>query len=239
MQLILTLEHSGIIDFPVNYNYCVQSAIFALLAAADADYAQMLHDTAYGGEAKFKFFTFDKLRGNCHYRDKKLFFESDIRLEIRGISPKFMQTFTDAALQIGQMRFGKHIVKIKNIEHRDFQITDSVVKIRTLTPIIAKSVTEDRKTVYYPPDDVRFNRCIREAFERKYDACCGELPGSSVDILLQGSYSKCVTQYKGIWITAYDGEFQLCGEPVHLQFLYDVGLGVKTSQGFGLFTVLK
>ena len=238
MQLILTLETNGITDIPVNYNYYVQSAIFALLATADAEYSANLHDTAYGGKAKFKFFTFDKLRGKCHFYEKKLFFESDIRLEIRSISPRFMQILTDAVMKTGQLRIGKHTLKIKNAECKNDQITNSVVKIRTLTPIIAKAITEDRKTIYYPPDDVRFNRCVREAFERKFDACCGEFPSSSVDILLQDVPSKCVTQVKDIWITAYNGIFQLCGEPAHLQFLHDVGLGVKTSQGFGLFTVL-
>ena len=79
MQILLTLENTGIIDIPVNYNYCIQSSIFALLADEDAEYAKMLHNTAYGGKFKYKMFTFGKPEGRSHFRDKKLYYEGDIR----------------------------------------------------------------------------------------------------------------------------------------------------------------
>ena len=39
MQLLLSFDNKGVIDFPVNYNYYIQAAIFALLADEDAEYA--------------------------------------------------------------------------------------------------------------------------------------------------------------------------------------------------------
>lgn len=109
---------------------------------------------------------------------------------------------------------------------------------KTLTPIIAKEQTEDNKTIYYSPQDVRFIRRVREAFENKYEACCDTKPQTSIDILPMKEGKKIVTKYKETWITAYHGIFQLYGESAHLQFMYDVGLGAKTSQGFGMFDVI-
>ena len=132
------------------------------------------------------------------------------------------------------MRIGRHTLQVKNVEGLDYLITDTLIKIRTLTPIIAKEQTEAKKTIYYSPQDVRFIRRVREAFESKYEACCDIKPQSSIDMLPVTEAKKVVTKYKDTWLTAYHGIFHLYGEPEHLQFMYDVGLGAKTSQGFGM-----
>lgn len=239
MQILLTLENTGIIDIPVNYNYYIQSSIFTLLADEDAEFAAMLHDTAYGGKYKYKMFTFGELKGRNHFHDKKLYYEGDVLLEIRSASDMFLQVLMNSALKAGSMRVGKHNLRVKKVELITYRITDSLIKIRTLTPIIAKEQTDDNKTIYYSPHDVRFIRRVREAFESKYEAYSDTEPSSSIDILPLNEGKKVVTNYKGTWINAYHGVFQLCGEPAHLQFMYDVGLGAKTSQGFGMFEVLN
>ena len=238
MQLLLTFENTGIVDIPVNYNYYIQSSIFTLLADEDPEYAAMLHDTAYGGKYRYKLFTFGELKGKSHFHDKKLYYEGNIVLEIRSVSDMFLQVIMNSALKAGKMRIGKHDLQIKNIELFTYQITDSLIKIHTLTPIVAKAQTDDNKTIYYSPQDVRFIRRVREAFESKYEVYFGTKPQSSIDILPMNEGKKVVTNYKGTWINAYHGVFQLYGEPEHLQFLYDVGLGAKTSQGFGMFDLI-
>ncbi len=239
MQLLLTFDNKGVIDIPVNYNYYIQSAIFNLLADEDAEYAALLHDTAYGGKARYKMFTFGELNGRNHFHDKKLYFEGDMLLEIRSASDEFIQVLADAVLRVGKMRIGRHTLEIKKLEGLDYQISETLIKIRTLTPIIAKNQTEDKKTIYYSPQDVRFIRRVREAFESKYEACCETRPQTSIDMLPVKEGKKIVTKYKGTWITAYHGIFQLYGEPEHLQFMYDVGIGAKTSQGFGMFEIIE
>lgn len=239
MQILLTFENSGVIDIPVNYNYYIQSSIFTLLSDEDAEYAAMLHDTAYGGKYRYKMFTFGELRGRSHFHDKKLYFEGDVLLEIRSVSAMFLQVLMNSALKAGSVRIWKHNLHVKKVELTACQITDSLIKIRTLTPIIAKDQTDDSKTIYYSPQDVRFIRRVREAFESKYEVYSNEKTSSSIDILPISEGKKIVTNYKGTWINAYHGIFQLCGEPAHLQFMYDVGLGAKTSQGFGMFEVIE
>lgn len=209
------------------------------MADEDAEYAELLHDTAYGDKAKYKLFTFGQLMGRNHFHDKKLYFEGDIRLEIRSASDEFMQVLIDAVLRVGNMRIGRHTLQVKSMEGIDYRITDTFIKIRTLTPIIAKEQIEDKKTIYYSPQDVRFIRRVRKTFERKYEACCDAKPQTSIDILPVLEGKKVVTKYKGTWITAYHGVFQLYGESEHLQFMYDIGLGAKTSQGFGMFAVCE
>lgn len=238
MQIILILKNDGIIDIPVNYNYHIQSAIFRLLAEENADFTEHLHSVADGEKTKYKFFTFGPLIGKNHFHDKKLYFEGDIRLEIRSASSDFIGLLESAMMKGNVFCLGKHSLQITDIQKTDDIITDSLLKIRTLTPIVSKTQTEDNKTVYYSPQDVMFMKRIRETFENKYAVFFGQPPKSTIDILPISTCKKVVTKYKDTWITAYHGIFELCGNPEYLQFLYNVGLGVRTSQGFGMFEVI-
>lgn len=238
MQLLLTFENTGIIDIPVNYNYLIQSAIFSLLAKENAEYAEQLHNIAYGGKNRYKFFTFGELIGKKHFHEKKLYYEGNIKLEIRSACDEFINVLTDAVSKTKYLSLGKHKLNVRDITKSDYHIPESLITIRTISPIIAKRQTEDNKSVFYSPKDVRFISRIRETFENKYEVFLGQKPYSSIDILPVNADRKVVTQYKNTWLTAYHGIFQLYGAPEYLQFLYNVGLGVKTSQGFGMFEVI-
>lgn len=238
MQLLIKIKNDGIIDIPVNYNYPVQSAIFKVLAEENADFAYRLHNVADGEKTKYKFFTFGPLIGKNHFHDKKLYFEGDIWLEIRSASDDFMELLERALSKRKCFSLGKHSLQVSDIQKKNHTIIDSLIRIRTLSPIVAKTQTEDNKSVYYSPQEAMFLKRIRESFESKYTVFFGRPPLSSIDILPVSTGKKVVTMYKDTWVTAYHGIFELCGNAEYLQFLYDVGLGVKTSQGFGMFEML-
>lgn len=238
MQIVLTCQNTGIIDIPVNYNYYVQSAIFKILADENSDYAEYLHNIADGSKTRYKFFTFGSLIGKSHFYNKTLYYEGGIKLEIRSVSNEFLQVLANSILNGNKLCIEKHCLSIKDVEIRGYTVPDTLLKIRTLTPIVAKKQTEDNHTEYYSPQDVRFIKRIRETFENKYNVFVGQVQHSSIDILPLNVGKKVVTKYKDTWITAYHGTFEICGSTECLQFLYDVGLGVKTSQGFGMFEVI-
>ena len=238
MQIVLTCQNTGIIDIPVNYNYYVQSAIFKILADENSDYAEYLHNIADGSKTRYKFFTFGSLIGKSHFYNKTLYYEGGIKLEIRSVSNEFLQVLANSILNGNKLCIGKHCLSIKDVDIRGYTVPDTLLKIRTLTPIVAKRQTEDNHTEYYSPQDVRFIKRIRETFENKYNVFVGQVQHSSIDILPLNVGKKVVTKYKNTWITAYHGTFEICGSTECLQFLYDVGLGVKTSQGFGMFEVI-
>ena len=49
---------------------------------------------------------------------------------------------------------------------------------------------------------------------------------------------KLVTKYKGGFINAWFGDYELSGERKYLDFLFQTGLGGKNAQGFGMFEVI-
>ena len=52
-----------------------------------------------------------------------------------------------------------------------------------------------------------------------------------------GRRDKYVTKYKGFYLSAWLGEYQLTGPRKNLDFLYQTGLGCRNSQGFGMFEI--
>ena len=59
-----------------------------------------------------------------------------------------------------------------------------------------------------------------------------------VTMAKNSSTRKIVTRYKGSYINAWYGTFQLKGKRKYLDFLYQTGVGSKNSQGFGMFEII-
>lgn len=235
MQIKLTLSNINTFTIPINYNYQVQSAIYQLLKY-DRAFSAYIHNVGFGNpKLPFKLFTFGQLNGHCAFRDKKLVFGSDISLEIRSSSEQFCDILKKALLKHGTMTLFDTQLPIKMIEVTDRHITAESVQIRTLSPIVAKAPEENGKSIYYSPENEMFQEAVNHNFQRKFAVYFRRPPEHKLEIQPMGYIRKVVTSYKGIWITAYHGDFTLSGESAGLDFLYQTGLGGRNAQGFGMF----
>ena len=103
MQMILKFQPDRPLRLPFNYQYQLQSAIYAKLE--EIDVSDFWHDEGFGESRKFKAFTFSPLRGK-KTEDKansKLLYEGGVSLELR--SPVF--SFCDdmqRALELNPIR---------------------------------------------------------------------------------------------------------------------------------------
>lgn len=81
---------------------------------------------------------------------------------------------------------------------------------------------------------------INKNFIRKYASCYGIEPESDVEIepVRITEKDKFVTNYKGFYLSGWQGIYHLYGERKYLDFLYQTGLGSRNSQGFGMFRLL-
>ena len=80
--ILLTMESDSLI-LPVNYSNMIQGMIYSLISD-DSAYAEAVHDHGFQfEERKYKLFTFGPLKGRSRYADKKLYFSSNLQLEIR------------------------------------------------------------------------------------------------------------------------------------------------------------
>lgn len=235
MQIIIALVSKKEIVLPIAYRHAQQSMIYNALRSSP-EYSEKLHN--YGTSeltTGFKLFTFGQFEGGYRMAGKSIIFCDRIVFEIR-CHDAFM-----AQLLLSGFSKGKKVKLLKNeltvesciLENRI--IFERSVTARAVSPITVLSNTSDGHTVYYTPDDELFYERILANAKRKWCTLYGE---DDFDMRISPAdmnFRKLVTLFKGTYINAWYGTFLLEGNPKVMDFLYNVGLGNKTSQGFGMF----
>lgn len=235
MQILLQLQPDRPLCLPFNYQYQLQSAIYAKLAEIEA--SDFWHDIGFGDTRKFKAFTFGPIKGKYTVRDNKILFENSVSLEVRSPVFAFCDDLQRALELRPQIKLFDTVLTVTNASIVNLHINRPSAVFRTESPILVYRNTEQGKTRYFTPEDDKFHIGICNNFERKYEAVF-RLPAEHIQIRQAGSFRKVVTRYKETWLTGYQGNFEIKGSPKSLEFLYNTGLGAKNPQGFGFIRVL-
>lgn len=235
MQLYLSLSGDQTI-LPFSYQSLVHGAIYHALAG-DADFAARLHNARPGEAGRaFKGFHFSPLTGPYTVLNGKLLFHETLRLEIRSIDPHFIQALAKAWPVGGSVLLGDQRVRVTACEIRDRHVTEPEIDISMLSPVAVYQTLDTGKTVFFAPDEPRFYEAVTRNAERKWHTFAGEAPFDfSITPLFSGLPKRVFTVFKKTYITGWKGEYRLRGDPAVLDMLYQVGLGVKNSEGFGMF----
>lgn len=237
MQIKLKIYKEGIMEFPLNYNYQFQSAVYSLLKSSPY-YSDFIHNSGYGENQQFKLFTFGFPKGQYKIIDKKIYFNESLELEIRSVSEEFCEVLKNSVISKEHIKLFNYLCDIEEMTIHQNKINSTAVKIKTQTPIVIKENTDNGKTIFYSPNQREFYNLINNNFNNKYSAYFGHDSLTNITLLPVDNIKKIVTNYKNIWINAYNGIFELHGSVQAINFLYDTGLGMKNSQGFGLFDII-
>lgn len=241
MQLIINNTLKQPLTLPLNYNYIIQSAIYSLLQSSSG-YSNFLHNQGYSSEKRqYRLFTFGMLKGNYTISDGKITFHNNVELEIRSPEAIFISTLKKSIEENG-INYGGTLVAPADIDVKikDTEVEDTEIKIIMNSPLVLYSTdVETKKTQFYNPLDADFVQRVNTNLKNKYRAYSGiELEDEiDIEVICVGIKDKVVTKYKGFYITGWKGEFRLSGNRKLLDFLYQVGLGCKNSQGFGMFDI--
>lgn len=237
MQLLIQHSVGRELTLPINYQHILQSILFRHLQQVP-EYSSFLHDKGFGEDKrKFKLFTFGPVCGRYRVSGRNIIFSDAVRWEVRSTEPYFLKLLQESVRRNGLV-YG--LQEYTDVETRleDKAVDTDVVKIRMLSPICVYATDrESGKTQYFTPESEEFVVRVNESFHRKYRAYSGVDADSDVELLplRVDARDKCVTKYKGFYITAWKGRYILRGERKYLDFLYQTGLGSKNSQGFGMF----
>lgn len=235
MQILLRLQPDRPLCLPFNYQYQLQSAIYAKLGEIDA--SDFWHDVGFGGKRKFKAFCFGPLKGKYTVRDNKILFENSISLEVRSPVFAFCDDLQRALELHPQIKLFDTTMTVTNVSIANLHINCPSAVFRTETPVLVYRNTEQGKTRYFTPEEDEFYIGLCNNFERKYEAVF-RLPAEHIQIRQAGAFKKVVTRYKTTWLTTYQGVFEVKGSPKSLEFLYNAGMSSKSPQGFGFIRVL-
>ncbi len=238
LQLSLGLRGHHIC-LPIAYRHTLQGLIYHALSA-NTELADSLHNGGYLTEDRiFKLFTFGPLAGDYAIQDKRIIFHHEVHWEIRSVQPQMIQLLgkvlhKGAAVALGQ---NAALITHSRIEDRHLQMERAIVTTRS--PVVVYQTLENGHTHFLSPTDEGFFPALVRNAQRKWQSLYGTEVPFSLEISPVPGYidRKVVTSFKGTFITAWNGRFLLRGNPDVIDFLYQVGLGAKSSQGFGMFTV--
>lgn len=232
------IEFSGNnIDLPISYNHTVQSMIYHALSENE-EYQNFLHNTGYvSDKSTFRLFTFGELKGEYIVINKRIIFKNSFLLEIRTVSDSLFKLLNRSFYLGAVFHLNNEEIIVKRVICENKKITSDRVKIKMLSPVVAK-VSDKNQTVYFAPSDTYFEEIINNNFFAKYKAFYNAEPNSKIKISSISKERKIVSNYKGIWINGFLTEMFLEGKPEYLNFLYNVGLGCKNAQGYGMFEVI-
>ena len=244
MKSISIAFNADSLTIPICYHHQVQGLIYSLLRQGSGE---ALHDDSLDfGLRQYKLFTFSSLRGGkIISKQKSLYFMRSAYLDVRSVRPEFCDALI-AGLNSGHelSLYGQGIT-ISSFSTQTTTLSENRLRLKMLSPLTIHRTDEDGHTCYLTPLDSDFADEISKNFIRKYYAFTGQEPSDSIGIraISLGAKDKYVTLYKkalnlgekDIYITGWRGEYELCGRPEYINFLYYCGLGARNSDGFGMF----
>ena len=229
MQVTISMKAKKHFFVPFNYNYQLQSAIYGKLREING--SDFWHDQGFGDFRKFKGFTFGALKGRYTVRDNKIHFEENVSFEVRSPLFEFCDDFQRAVEYFPVFRLFDTELEVISVHTENRHINLSHTVFDAQTPIVIRK-TCGGYTQYFSPDDEEFFRGICSNFKNKYQSIF-RMSAGELKVRPVGEYKKVVTNYKNTWITGYRGKIDVQASVSALEFMYNAGIGVKTSQGFG------
>lgn len=229
---------------PFVYNEYIQALIYRLLP--DKEGAN-LHERGFVYEKRsFKLFTYSRLIGKLEKSGKSqgLIFKSPVKLIISSPVEWILQNIANALIQKGEIQLGSQFLNLDHISVHNSLTFSEKIKIKMLSPMTAYSTLNKpdggKITHYYTPHEQEFSRLISANLQKKTKLIYNTKRNGDVFLkpLFRGNREHII-KYKGFIIKAWDGIYELTGDPELIRVSYETGLGSKNSQGFGLWEAVS
>ena len=219
---------------PLAHADVLQGVFYSLLSPGSA-FASEIHDRPQENGKQYKFFCFSDFSGKHYVRNGYISFPDTFTWEIRSADDKIMETIRENVREI-DVRGIKCTLIDMELAERTCRFMDSV-DITMMTPLCVYTTRANGNRRFYSPDEEGFCRSVEKNLISKYEMFYGHQPGGAVSFepIAVAPEDKCVTKYKGWYVTGYRGRYRLSAPPDVIDLAYHTGLGVKNSAGFGLF----
>lgn len=232
MQLQITLK-SRRESLPISYQALIHGWIYHMLQ--ENEQMTGIHDLANQSRV-YKGFTFGRLNGSYTVQERRITFADSVRLEIRSIHEELIRTLSEGMRGRQQVRLGSATFDILSVKEEDVHLHAERVEIIMCSPVVAYITEAQKKTVYLSPDDPRFFGALIRNAERKWRQFFGDAPFAlTIKPCFEHLPPKVFTHFKQTYITGWTGRYLLEGTPEVIDMLYQVGVGAKNSEGFGMF----
>lgn len=243
MRLRITLvrvDEKNIV-LPVQYNFLLQGFIYNNI---DYNIGNFLHNYGYEAENRiFKLFVFSRIFSRkMNFLDSKIEMDGQVSFYLSSPIEDFIGSFSQNIIKQESLFLGENLVRVFSIEVMKEPLFSDRMEIKMISPLTVYSTFErngKKLTHYYTPFENEFNELITENLKKKYLAYYKKEISQDLKITpinIKKEMEKIII-YKGTVIKGWIGRYQIEGSVELIKFAYNVGLGSKNSQGFGMFEI--
>lgn len=220
---------------PLAYNELLQG----LLYSCWRDKYPEIHNEGFDGVRGFRPFTFGRLQGKAkvNREDRTIVLSDILSFEVRSPVEELMDELALQLANRGQVRIGAYELPLVNLQNNDRLIFPQRAKISLATPVVVYETLADGHTRFYAPDENGWQDMILANAQRKTKALGLSCSASLQIIPLTETLHKQVTRFKGTYVNGWTGSLIVGADTQLLAALWCLGLGVKNSQGFGMFNI--
>ncbi len=237
MIIRIRLETEKPIKLPKSYNHILQAFFYKNM---DPALSRFLHDVGFSyGKRKFKLFTFSKVIGKLVNKDIKkgvVVFEPEITLYFASPLMDIVSSSAKTFLRKSNVYLGKNKLTVSSIDIIKPEL-DTNITVKCLSPItVYRTNQNERRFNYINPWQDEFYELIINNLTKKYEIVYSKSYRGKIRVepvkVMEGYRKKIL--YKGTLIEAWEGYFNLQGDPEIIKLALEAGLGAKNPQGFGM-----
>lgn len=248
MRLAISLvPQADSFTLPLSYNHLLQACIYEQLKPILASWFQA--EAYRHGQLSYKMFTFSRLEGvfRLEPQTKTIRFSGPVSFKLAGCHSQLLFALTEQLLKIPALCLGDNALELQGIEILKLPAYKQVMKLKTLSPITVYASLEkpdgSKHVHYYAPHEKAWNELLLANLRHKAEALGWQDDASSlktayVKPLRLSPKDKKVVKYKHFFLEAYMGSFEACLPQAYFELAYDLGLGGKNAQGFGMVEVV-
>jgi len=234
LRLLATYETPG--PIPLDYRKGFMSLIKESLKDSSSDEFERVYGKRAGRNIVFnccfgKDMRIDKKRENIVLNSPTFLFE------LSSPDTKLIAMIYNGLRKNREYAIFGSKIKLKDITPVNTLIrSKDRIRVRSVCPILGKS-SPDSGSRYLLPGEESFYGCLNHFCKVRYEEFFSEEFKGSVE-LLPLELKRVVVKHMGTYHTGFKGIFELSSTSKMLQFLYDAGIGIRTSQGFGMLELI-
>ncbi len=237
MRLKITLSNNEL-RLPINYQHILQGLIYNSFDSEN--YGRFIHDVGYRLEnKKYKFFVFSNLFGNYKIVDNTIIFYGDVYFYISSYYLELINHVYESFRNKGCLLLKDNELHIKSIEIINLPRFDGyqIVRLHTLSPLVAYT-TKDKYVTYYKPSDIEFEElCVNNLID-KNEALNNVIEDIHFEIVEVENEKKRLVNFKNSFYVSYLCDMEIVANFDTLNLIYDTGLSAKGSAGFGMVEII-
>lgn len=223
-KLILPLAHFDILQ-----------GLFYKLLSQDKELADAVHEGKLHPESRYKYCCFTDIDGVRKVEGRQLIYSGVLEWQIRSMDDIIIDAISMRLKDRCMFSLADTECDVIRLEVSQQEVLCGHVICTMDTPVALYTTDSNGHNLFRGPADEDFSALMERNLENKFREYYDQpaAPGIKIRPVRAEACRKCVTRFKGIYITAYYGSYEIKAAPDVLNLAYYAGIGSKNTQGFG------